>query len=115
VPVDLGPLNVTANPNGTYTITWNAYTGPLAIGGYALCFTTNENTSFGYVEGFGGVISISKTANSWTGTFPWAATLKVKIEALYWPPAGRAQKAGETYITLVYAGGSSPAPSSPTS
>jgi hypothetical protein len=113
--LDMGPLSVTANADGTYTISWNAYTGPLSIGAYALCYTTNENVQFGYVEGFGGVISVSKTANSWTGTFPWAATLKVKIEALYWPPAGRAQKAGETYITLVYAGGSSPAPSSPTS
>jgi hypothetical protein len=111
VPVDMGPLNVTANTNGTYTITWNAYTGPLDFGGYALCYTTNENATFGYVEGFGGVISIGKTANTWTGTFPWAATLRVKVEALYWPPAGHAQKAGETHVTLVYAGGATPSPS----
>jgi hypothetical protein len=110
----MGPLNVTANTNGTYTITWNAYSGPLAFGGYAICYTTNENASFGYVEGFGGVISTSKTAISWTGTFPWAATLKVKVEALYWPPTGRAQKAGETTVTLVYAGGVTPAPSTAT-
>jgi hypothetical protein len=111
VPVDMGPLNVTANPDGTYTISWNAYGGPLDFGAYAICYTTNENATFGYVEGFGGVIGIDKTATSWTGTFPWQATLRVKVEALYWPPSGRAQKAGETQVVLVYAGGATPTPS----
>ena len=100
-PVDMGPLSVTKNANGTYTISWNAYSGPLAITSYALCYTTNENASFGYVEKFGGVIGVSKTATSWTGTFPWAATLKVKIEALYYPPSAAAQKAGETQIVVI--------------
>jgi hypothetical protein len=97
----MGPLNVTANGNGTYTISWNAYTGPLAISSYALCYTTNENVNFGYVEHFGGVISVSKTATTWTGTFPWAATLKVKVEALYNPPTGATQKAGETQVAVI--------------
>jgi hypothetical protein len=34
VALDMGPLHVTANTNGTYTITWNAYTGPLNIYAY---------------------------------------------------------------------------------
>jgi hypothetical protein len=107
----MGPLNVTASSNGTYTITWTAYTGPLDFGGYAICYTTNENATFGYAEGFGGVISIGKTANTWTGTFPWQATLRVKVEALYWPPAGRAQKAGETQVgTVVNTGTATPTP-----
>jgi hypothetical protein len=115
VAVDMGPLNVTANPNGTYTLTWNAYTGPLAISSYALCYTTNENVNFGYVEHFGGVIGVSKTATSWTGTFPWAATLKVKIEALYYPPSGAAQKAGETQIVVIpYTGATPTPPATPT-
>ena len=97
----MGPLNVTANANGTYTITWNAYTGPLAIASYALCYTTNENVTFGYVEHFGGAIGVSSTATSWTGTFPWAATLRVKVEALYFPPTGAAQKAGETQVFII--------------
>jgi hypothetical protein len=110
-PVDMGPLDVTANPNGTYTITWNAYNGPLGIGAYALCYTTNENTVFGYVEGFGGVISLDKTTSTWTGTFPWTATLRVKVEALYWPPAGRAQKAGQTQVgTVLNTGTATPTP-----
>ena len=109
--VDMGPLSVTSNPNGTYTITWNAYTGPLAISSYALCYTTNENAKFGYVEGFGGVIGgISKTATSWTGTFPWAATLKVKIEALYFPPTAAAVKAGETQVSIIPYTGATPTP-----
>jgi hypothetical protein len=110
VPVDMGAINVVAHTNGTYTLTWNAYAGPLNFSSYVICYTTNENAGFGYVEGFGGVISVSKTAISWTGTFPWAATLKVKVEALYFPPAGRAQKAGETHVGIaVYAGTASPA------
>ena len=102
---------MTANPDGTYTIRWNTYSGPLNWGGYAICYTTNENVSFGYVEGFGGVFSSGKTTTSWTGTFPWAATLKVKVEALYWPPTGRAQKAGETQVTVIPYTGATPAPS----
>ena len=108
--LDMGPLSVTANADGTYTISWNAYTGPLSIGAYALCYTTNENVQFGYVEGFGGVISVSKTANSWTGTFPWAATLRVKVETLYFPPTAGVQKAGETQVSIIPYTGASPSP-----
>jgi hypothetical protein len=108
----MGPLNVTANHDGTYTMTWSAYTGPLDFGGYAICYTTSPTSTFGYVEGFGGVVSIGKTANSWTGALPGPATLRVKVEALYWPPAGHAQKAGQTQIgTVVTTGTASPAPS----
>jgi hypothetical protein len=110
VAVDMGPLTVTANPNGTYTLSWNAYTGSLAISSYALCYTTNENVVFGYVEHFGGVISVAKTATSWTGTFPWAATLRLKVEALYTPPSGAVQKAGETQVSILPYTGATPTP-----
>jgi hypothetical protein len=106
----MGPLNVTANANGTTTLTWNAYAGPLNIYSYVLCYTTNENAKFGYVEGFGGTIAVSKTATSWTGNFPWAATLKVKIEALYVPTSGPAQKAGETQVVVIPYTGATPTP-----
>jgi hypothetical protein len=109
-PVDMGPLNVTANANATYTISWNAYSGPLAISSYALCYTTNENVVFGYVEHFGGVISVARTATSWTGTFPWPATLRVKVEALHTPPAGVVQKAGETQVSIIPYTGPTPTP-----
>ena len=110
VALDMGPLHVTANTNGTYTITWNAYTGPLNIYAYALCYTTNENVNFGSVEHFGGSIGISKTATTWTGAFPWAATLRVKVEAVYVPPTGAAQKAGETQVAIIPYTGATPTP-----
>jgi hypothetical protein len=106
----MGPLNVTTNPDGTYTISWNAYTGPLNIYAYALCYTTNENVVFGSVEHFGGSIGIARTATSWTGSFPWLATLRIKVEAIYLPPTGSAQKAGETQVSVLPYTGATPTP-----
>jgi hypothetical protein len=90
----LGNIAAVHNSDGTYTLSWSGYTGPIAIDYYKICFTDTASGPFGYVEGIGNCTPV--TDPTWTDSLT-PAHWRVKVEAIYYP-GGVATSVAETAI-----------------
>jgi hypothetical protein len=88
-PADLGVLHATDNGDGTYTFSWNAYTGGIAFSYYKLDGQPYPNTP-GYVEN-GGHYWAYASASTTSTTIPVSpGTWNINVEAVYYPDGARA-------------------------
>ena len=96
--VNLGDFtSVQANPDSTFTFSWTAYTGPLAVA-YLISGTTATSGSFGYFEE--GTVHVWSDSNlydlTWTGPIA-PGSWRIKVEAIS-TSTGTVVKAAETNI-----------------
>ncbi|MGZ6314740.1 MAG: hypothetical protein ACXWNI_03840, partial [Candidatus Limnocylindrales bacterium] len=92
--VNLGDVSVVPGVPGTYTITWNPYTGPLTVA-YVISGTTTSSGSFGYAEGVQDW-AYSAPSTTWTGPIT-SGSWRIKVEAIS-TSTGTVIKAAETNI-----------------
>ncbi len=104
-PIDLGAITATRN-SSCYTLTWNAYDGPIDFSYYKLSGTTGSGP-FGYVEGTGYWAVLNPGTVSWTGAIK-PGSWRIKVEAVYYPDG--AAKAAETQILTLQVAVPEPTP-----
>jgi hypothetical protein len=95
-PTDMGALRVTDNGDGTYTFSWNAYTGPIDFTYYKLDGQPFPHTP-GYVENGGHYWSCVGTDTTSTTIAVEPGTWNIVVEAVYYPNGGSAA-AGKTDV-----------------
>jgi hypothetical protein len=107
-PYNLGPITAKKNANGTYTLTWAAYKGPIDFEYYKLSGTTKSG-AFGYCEGTGYWAVIEPGQHSWTGYIE-PGSWRIKVEAVYYPHEECAKAAETSVLEMTVAGEPTPAP-----
>jgi hypothetical protein len=114
-PYAMGPITAKDNGDGTYTLTWAPYDGPIDFSYYKLSGTESASGAFGYCEDNGYWAAIGTGTHTWTGVIE-PGTWRIKVEAVYYTSEGQVlpncettcQKAGETSILKLTVGGEKP-------